>query len=73
MIIYNKYWGEEMTEIAENKMGVMPIPKLLINMSLPVVISMLVEALYNVIDSIFVAQINEEALTAVSLAFPIQT
>ena len=72
MIIYNKYWGEEMTEIAENKMGVMPIPKLLINMSLPVVISMLVEALYNVIDSIFVAQINEEALTAVSLAFPIQ-
>lgn len=72
MINYNKYWGEEMTEIAENKMGVMPIPKLLINMSLPVVISMLVEALYNVIDSIFVAQINEEALTAVSLAFPIQ-
>ena len=72
MIIYNKYWGEEMTEIAENKMGVMPIPKLLVNMSLPVVISMLVEALYNVIDSIFVAQINEEALTAVSLAFPIQ-
>ncbi len=61
-----------MTEIAENKMGVMPIPKLLVNMSLPVVISMLVEALYNVIDSIFVAQINEEALTAVSLAFPIQ-
>jgi len=72
VINYNKYWGEEMTEIAENKMGVMPIPKLLINMSLPVVISMLVEALYNVIDSIFVAQINEEALTAVSLAFPIQ-
>ena len=61
-----------MTELAENKMGLMPIKKLLINMSLPVVVSMLVEALYNVVDSIFVAQINEEALTAVSLAFPIQ-
>lgn len=72
MIIYNKFWGEKMTELAENKMGLMPIKKLLINMSLPVVVSMLVEALYNVVDSIFVAQINEEALTAVSLAFPIQ-
>ena len=58
--------------IKENKMGVMPIKKLLINMSLPVMISMLVEALYNVVDSIFVAQISENALTAVSLAFPIQ-
>ena len=56
----------------ENKMGVMPIPKLLVTMSLPMVISMLVQALYNVIDSIFVAQINENALTAVSLAFPVQ-
>ena len=56
----------------ENKMGVMPIKKLLINMSLPVMISMFVQALYNVVDSIFVAQISEEALTAVSLAFPIQ-
>ena len=56
----------------ENKMGVMPIPKLLITMSLPMVISMLVQALYNIIDSVFVAQINEEALTAVSLAFPVQ-
>lgn len=50
----------------------MPIPKLLVTMSLPMVISMLVQALYNVIDSIFVAQINENALTAVSLAFPVQ-
>ena len=50
----------------------MPIPKLLMTMSLPMVISMLVQALYNVVDSMFVAQLNENALTAVSLAFPIQ-
>lgn len=56
----------------ENKMGVMPIPKLLISMSLPMIISMLVQALYNIVDSIFVAQLNEQALTAVSLAFPVQ-
>lgn len=56
----------------ENKMGVMPIPKLLISMSLPMIISMLVQALYNVVDSMFVAQLNENALTAVSLAFPVQ-
>lgn len=56
----------------ENKMGTMPVNKLLINMSLPMVVSMLVQALYNIVDSIFVAQINEYALTAVSLAFPIQ-
>lgn len=56
----------------ENKMGVMPVNKLLLTMSLPMVISMLVQALYNVVDSIFVAMINENALTAVSLAFPIQ-
>ncbi len=62
-----------MTEIRkENKMGTMPIPKLLITMSLPMIISMLVQALYNIVDSIFVAQLNENALTAVSLAFPIQ-
>lgn len=56
----------------ENKMGVMPIPKLLITMSLPMIMSMLVQALYNIVDSMFVAQLNENALTAVSLAFPIQ-
>ena len=56
----------------ENKMGVMPIPKLLISMSLPMIISMLVQALYNIVDSMFVAQMNEAALTAVSLAFPVQ-
>ena len=56
----------------ENKMGTMPVPKLLLTMSLPMVISMLVQALYNVVDSMFVSQINENALTAVSLAFPVQ-
>lgn len=58
--------------LSENKMGVMPVPKLLVTMSLPMIISMLVQALYNIVDSMFVAQINENALTAVSLAFPIQ-
>ena len=56
----------------ENKMGVMPVGKLLVQISLPMMISMLVQALYNIVDSIFVAQISENALTAVSLAFPIQ-
>lgn len=56
----------------ENKMGIMPVKKLIINMSLPMMISMLVQALYNVVDSIFVAQISENALTAVTLAFPLQ-
>lgn len=58
---------------AENKMGTMPIGKLLFNMSLPMMISMLVQALYNIVDSIFVAKLSENALTAVSLAFPLQT
>ena len=57
----------------ENKMGVMPVNKLLLSMSLPIMISMLVQALYNIVDSIFVAMISENALTAVSLAFPIQS
>ncbi len=57
----------------ENKMGVMPVNQLLISMSLPMMISMLVQALYNIVDSIFVSRINENALTAVSLAFPLQT
>lgn len=57
----------------ENKMGVMPVNKLLLSMSLPIMISMLVQALYNIVDSIFVAKISENALTAVSLAFPIQS
>lgn len=64
-----------MEEIKENKMGTMPTNKLLITMSLPMIISMLVQALYNIVDSIFVARVDEEqhALAAVSLAFPVQT
>ena len=58
--------------MGENKMGVMPVGKLLVTMSLPMIISMLVQAAYNIIDSIFVAAINEDALTALSLAFPVQ-
>ncbi len=61
-----------MTQTRENKMGTMPVRKLIVSMSLPMMISMLVQALYNVVDSIFVAQIEERALTAVSLAFPLQ-
>jgi putative MATE family efflux protein len=61
-----------MTQTKENKMGVMPVKALIINMSLPMMISMLVQALYNVVDSIFVAQLSENSLTAVSLAFPLQ-
>ncbi len=63
----------EKTVMKENKMGVMPIGKLIITMSLPIMISMLVQALYNVVDSIFVARVSENALTAVSMAFPIQS
>ena len=62
----------EKTGQPENKMGVMSVPKLLISMALPMMIAMLVQALYNVVDSIFVSQLGENALTAVSLAFPIQ-
>lgn len=57
---------------AENKMGTMPVNQLLFSMSLPMIISMLVQALYNVIDSVFVAKVGEASLTAVSLAFPVQ-
>jgi len=56
----------------QNKMGVMPCGRLLITMSAPIMFSMLMQALYNVVDSIFVSGINENALTAVSLCFPIQ-
>ena len=60
------------TMVKENKMGVMPVGKLLANMALPMIISMLVQALYNVVDSIYVSQISESAVTALSLAFPVQ-
>ena len=56
----------------ENKMGTMSINRLFLSMSLPMIISMLVQAMYNIVDSIFVAMISQEALTAVSMAFPIQ-
>ena len=71
----NKDFMEEKNVKApqENKMGTMPIVKLLITMSLPMMISMLVLSLYNIVDSMFVAQISEDALTAVSLAFPLQS
>ncbi len=62
-----------MEQMKENKMGTMPVNRLLITMSLPMMVSMLVQALYNIVDSIFVSRVNENALTAVSLAFPIQT
>ena len=57
----------------ENIMGVMPVGRLLFSMSLPMMLSMLVQALYNIVDSIFVAKLSEDALSAVSLAFPLQT
>ena len=60
------------TTLKENKMGVMPVGKLLMNMALPMIISMLVQALYNVVDSIYVSRISESAVTALSLAFPVQ-
>ena len=59
--------------IQENKMGYMPENKLLLSMAIPMMISMLVQALYNVVDSIFVARLSEDALTAVSVAFPLQS
>ena len=63
---------EEKGKVQENKMGVMSENKLLISMAVPMMLSMLVQALYNVVDSIFVSRISEDALTAVSLAFPVQ-
>lgn len=56
----------------ENKMGIMPVPKLVITMSFPIMISMLVQSLYNIVDSVFVAKISEDALTATSIAYSAQ-
>lgn len=64
---------EQQLPMEENKMGVMPVTRLLVTMSLPMMLSMLVQALYNIVDSMFVAQLSEDALTAVSLAFPVQS
>ena len=67
---------EKLSEMEEkeriNKMGVMPIKKLLLNMAWPAILSMTISAMYNIVDSIFVAQISEDALTAVSIVNPIQ-
>ena len=61
-----------MQRMENNKLGTWPVRKLLVNMSLPMMISFFIQALYNIVDSMFVAQISENALTAVSLAFPMQ-
>ena len=58
--------------LQENKMGVMPVGKLLVNMALPMIISMLVQAFYNIVDSVYLSQVSESAVTALSLAFPVQ-
>ena len=56
----------------ENKMGVLPVKKLIVTMAVPMMISMLVQALYNIVDSIFVAKVAEDALTGVTHAYPLQ-
>lgn len=61
-----------MSELRENKMGTMPVNKLLLSMAVPMMISMLVQAMYNIVDSIFVSRLGQDALNAVSLAFPAQ-
>ena len=65
--------GRDKNSRASDKMGTMAMNPLLLSMALPMMISMLVQALYNIVDSVFVSMINEDALTAVSLAFPIQS
>ena len=64
--------NRKLPQPGENKMGVMPVGKLLVTMALPMIISMLVQAMYNVVDSIYVSQISESAVTALGLAFPVQ-
>ena len=61
-----------MSNVKQNKMGTMPVFKLLVSMAVPMIISMLIQSLYNVVDSIFVGQYSNDALTAVGLAFPMQ-
>ncbi len=71
-ISQNPAGGQPGQAPAENKMGTMPIGKLLISMALPMMLSMMVQALYNIVDSVFVSRVSEDALTALSLAFPVQ-
>ncbi len=70
--VFSRRTGGNMDKRAQNPLGVLPIPKLLMTMSAPIMLSMLVQAMYNVVDSIFVLRLSEQALTAVSLAFPAQ-
>ena len=63
---------EKREKMQENKMGVLPVNRLLLSMSVPIMISMLVSALYNIVDSVYVSRVSEDALNAVSLAFPVQ-
>ena len=65
--------SENAAKPAENKMGVLPVGRLLFGMSLPIIISMMIQALYNIVDSMYVSRISENALTAVSLVFPMQS
>ena len=64
--------GKKLPDLRENKMRTMPVGRLLFTMSLPLAMSMLVQAFYNVVDSIYVSRVSESAVTALSLAFPIQ-
>ncbi len=64
--------SRKLPNLSENKMGVMPVGRLLANMALPIIIAMLVQALYNIVDSIYVSRVSESAVTALSLAFPVQ-
>ena len=68
----NMLMKKEEKQMEEQKMGIMPINKLLITMAAPMILSMMIGALYNIVDSIFVSNFSEDALTAVSLAFPVQ-
>ena len=77
IFIFMQRWKGMSTEgqeiaVQENKMGVLPVGRLLFGMAAPIMISMLVQAFYNVVDSIFVSRLSENALSAVSLAFPLQ-
>lgn len=65
-------WRNQHLNTQQNKLGTMPIRRLLISMSIPMMISFFIQALYNIVDSMFVARISENALTAVSIAFPLQ-
>ena len=64
--------NRETTPLQDNKMAVMPVGKLLINMAVPMILSMLVQALYNVVDSVYISRSSQEAVTALGLAFPVQ-